>query len=199
MSGQKSGGSMVRIAVPRGCIAFYPPKVIFEIAIGFGLEMKFLIPNSARYIGGDLSLECVDACRRIFFNLSLRDPTFVKSDDASCRGSRTAVATWFSRSIPYTRQGRCCASVHPRGYPTPVADGRRFHSSIQSAPVKWLGTACPRRLAGLNSRDHQLGLGTYHDCLPKSARVDNPRFMDGVLVIRDFQAIWSKRFSHYCS
>ena len=57
---------------------FLPTKSILEIAPGFGRWTKFLIPNSSRYIGVDLSQQCVDACRRTFFNVG--HAAFIKND-----------------------------------------------------------------------------------------------------------------------
>ncbi len=45
---------------------FLPAKSILELAPGMGRWTKFLLPLCDKYLGIDLSLECVSGCRRIF-------------------------------------------------------------------------------------------------------------------------------------
>jgi SAM-dependent methyltransferase len=200
---------------------FLPAESILEIAIGFGRWTKFLIPNSARYSGVDLSQECVDACRRIFFNV--RHATFVKHDGTSLPGIRNSSCdlafsfdslTHVDLEIIQACIPEIIRVLSPRGVAfIHHSNLLAFNGSLgqphgRSLTVSADNVARAVELAGGSVLIQEVvnwGSEHMHDCLTlfgrrsassKSARVDNPRFMDEAFIIRDFQAMWSKRFSH---
>jgi SAM-dependent methyltransferase len=63
---------------------FLPAKHILEIAPGFGRWTRFLIPQSHRFIGIDISQKCVDFCSKHFSPTSVPAPSesikFLKND-----------------------------------------------------------------------------------------------------------------------
>jgi SAM-dependent methyltransferase len=58
-----------------------PASSILELAPGMGRWTKFLLPMCRRYVGIDLSLECVQGCQNIFSDAS--HAHFVKNDGYS--------------------------------------------------------------------------------------------------------------------
>ena len=103
---------------------FLPAKSVLEIAPGFGRWTKFLIPNSARYIGVDLSQECVDACRRIFSNIP--HATFIKNDGLSLSEINNAssyMPTLKSSRLTFLRYSASYPQTALRSFtiPTPAA------------------------------------------------------------------------------
>ena len=58
-----------------------PAGTILEIAPGFGRWTKFLIPHADRFVGVDLSSECVEACRARF--TVAKNATFLQNDGVS--------------------------------------------------------------------------------------------------------------------
>jgi SAM-dependent methyltransferase len=196
---------------------FLPAKSILEIAPGFGRWTKFLIPNSTRYIGVDLSQACVDACRRIFFNV--RHATFVKNDGASLPGIKNSSCDLvFSFDSLVHADLEILQAYIPEIIRVLAPSGVAFihHSNLlafngslgqphgRSLTVSADNVARAVELAGGSVLIQEIinwGSGHMHDCLTlfgrrsassKSARVDNPRFMDEAFIIRDFQALWSK-------
>jgi SAM-dependent methyltransferase len=196
---------------------FLPAKTILEIAPGFGRWTKFLIPNSSRYIGVDLSQACVDACRRIFFNV--RQATFVKNDGTSLPGIKNSSCdlVFSFDSLVHADLGILQAYV-PEIIRVLAPSGVAFihHSNLlafngslgqshgRSLTVSANNVARAVELAGGSVLIQEvINWGSEHmlDCLTlfgrrsansKTARVDNPRFMDEAFIIRDFQALWSK-------
>jgi SAM-dependent methyltransferase len=58
-----------------------PAKNILELAPGLGRWTKFLLPLCQKYVGIDLSLECVEGCRKVFAKAS--HARFVQNDGYS--------------------------------------------------------------------------------------------------------------------
>jgi SAM-dependent methyltransferase len=58
-----------------------PARQTLEIAPGYGRWSRFLIPVSERYIGVDLSGECIQACEETF--AGVKNARFVKNDGRS--------------------------------------------------------------------------------------------------------------------
>jgi 2-polyprenyl-3-methyl-5-hydroxy-6-metoxy-1,4-benzoquinol methylase len=58
-----------------------PADNILEIATGFGRWTKFLIPHAKKFVGVDLSSECVEACRTSF--IEAKHATFFQNDGLS--------------------------------------------------------------------------------------------------------------------
>ena len=61
--------------------AYLPSETILEIAPGFGRWTQFLLSGCKRFVGVDLSLECVDACIERFSGVD--HAIFVKNDGKS--------------------------------------------------------------------------------------------------------------------
>jgi SAM-dependent methyltransferase len=194
-----------------------PAKSILEIAPGFGRWTKFLIPNSSRYIGVDLSQTCVDACRRTFFNVG--HATFVKNDGTSLPGIKNSSCDLvFSFDSLVHADLEILQAYIPEIIRVLAPSGVAFihHSNLlafngslgrphgRSLTVSADNVARAVELAGGSVLIQEIiNWGSEHmlDCLTlfgrrsansKSARVDNPRFMDEAFIIRDFQALWSK-------
>jgi SAM-dependent methyltransferase len=196
---------------------FLPTGNLLEIAPGFGRWTKYLIPNTARYIGVDLSQVCVDACRRIFCNV--RHATFVKNDGLSLPGIENSscdlvfsfdslvhadfdVMQAYIPEILRVLSPNGVAFIHHSNL-------LAFHGSLgqphaRSLTVSADNVARAVELAGGSVLIQEVinwGSEHTHDCLTlfgrwsansKPVRVDNPRFMDEALIVRDFQALWSK-------
>ena len=60
---------------------FLPARSILEIAPGFGRWTKFLLAGCERYVGIDLTADCVQACERIF--ATARNARFFQNDGLS--------------------------------------------------------------------------------------------------------------------
>ena len=60
---------------------FLPARAILEIAPGFGRWTRFLLPMCQRYLGIDLSGQCVESCKSSFVNAG--HAQFLKNDGMS--------------------------------------------------------------------------------------------------------------------
>jgi SAM-dependent methyltransferase len=65
---------------------FLPADAVLEIATGYGRWTKYLIPQSARYLGIDLSLNGINHCKEIFSRF--KHASFVKNDGLSLAAAR---------------------------------------------------------------------------------------------------------------
>ena len=194
---------------------FLPTRTILEIAPGYGRWTKFLIPNCKRYIGVDLSQECVDSCRRIFSNV--RRATFIKNDGLSLYGIKDrscdfvfsfdslvhADAEIIESYIPeilriLSRTG--AAFIHHSsmlGIPcSPEQQKEHYRSLTVSADSVARGVAAA---GGGVMIQEIVNWSSGWDCLtlfrrtPNSnpVRIHNPRFSDEAVLIRASQAAWS--------
>jgi SAM-dependent methyltransferase len=198
---------------------FLPAKSVIEIAPGFGRWTKFLIPNSSEYIGIDLSQECVDACRHIFGERTFsKHVSFLKNDGLSLIGVKNASCDLvFSFDSLVHADLEVIQSYIPEIVRVLSSDGVAFvhHSNLlpfngslgqphaRSLTVSADIVASVIESAGGSVLVQEIinwGGEHMHDCLTlfgrhrahaKSIRIENPRFMDEALIIRDFQAAWS--------
>src|SRR5258708_2803897 len=196
---------------------FLPAERILEIAPGFGRWTKFLIPNSSRYIGVDLSQACVDACRRIFFNV--RHATFVKNDGTSLPGIKNSSCDLvFSFDSLVHADLEILQAYIPEIIRVLAPSGVAFihHSNLlafngslgqphgRSLTVSADNVARAVELAGGSVLIQEIinwGSEHMHDCLTlfgrrsatsNSSTVDHPPCMSAASIIQDFQALWSK-------
>jgi len=65
---------------------FLPTDAVLEIATGYGRWTKYLIPQSARYLGIDLSTNGINHCKEIFSRFN--HASFVKNDGLSLAAAR---------------------------------------------------------------------------------------------------------------
>jgi SAM-dependent methyltransferase len=200
---------------------YLPAKSVLEIAPGFGRWTKFLIPNSARYIGVDISQECVDACWRIFQqrDFFFERVSFLKNDGLSLVGIKSGSCDLvFSFDSLVHVDFEIIESYVSEILRVLAPDGVAFihHSNlfafngaIGQPHVRSLTVSADNVAQTVNAAGGSViiqevinwGGEHMHDCLTlfgrrranvESIRLENPRFMEEASIIHNFQAYWSK-------
>jgi len=198
---------------------FLPARSVLEIAPGFGRWTKFLLPWCDRYLGIDLSDECINACRQRFAPVS--KASFVRNDgrslSAAADGAYDLVFSFDSLVHveidviePYVRQiiGKLqrngVAFIHHSNlleYGDTVAGntGQRA-KSVSAAAVADLVQGAGGRM--IVQEVINWGVEEMIDCLSLLGRADrdaekppvflrNPHYMLEAKLIKDFQSYYA--------
>lgn len=193
-----------------------PATSVLEIAQGYGRWTQYMLPLCQRYIGFDLSQECVDACRRTFAKAP--HATFSKTDGISLPGVPDGSIDFvFSFDSLVHVELDVMLSYIPEILRVLSPSGVAFihHSNLApfgdsiGQPHARGKTVSARNVASAISESGgsvllqeiiTWGGEHMHDCLTLfghglqghiSTQVQNPHFMEEAFLIRDFQSPWS--------
>lgn len=197
---------------------FLPARRILEIAPGFGRWTRFLLPACQDYVGIDLSAKCVEACREAF--AGARHAAFHVNDGLSLEAADDAgFDLVFSFDSLVHAEMDVLESYVPQILRKLSPTGVAFihHSNLLacrdsvSDPYARGETVSADKVAGLVERNAGKVLvqeavnwvgERLHDCFTlfareaayagvKTARLQNPRYMEEASLIRDFQSAYA--------
>jgi Methyltransferase domain len=195
-----------------------PARAIIEIAPGFGRWTRFLLPVCRRFVGIDLSAQCVAACRDRFRRA--RHARFVQNDGLSMADAPDArfdlvfsfdslvhaeleVLEAYVPQILCKLRGRGLAFIHHSNLAA-LADGTpNPHRRAASVSAEKMSRLVREAGGGVLIQEIVNWGGTdTHDCFTLFGRaaaypnarpvlIENPRFMEEANMVAAVQSPWS--------